>query len=305
MAAEEDGDVFEITDFTTASEWERFIAQLEEVLHEWKLVNRDPLPPVPKGKLTEGSWEEKTEEILFADFRFLITYTCLKRDGNSREPEGNRSSRERDEVDDDVCEDEHKTPTVFNDLMNMDNDFPSRAHCLCRWYGLQEFLVIHPAPNSGVIDSESRAKILESSIAIALSNSVCHVPTFTQLQQKWRKLYTGIALVPGASVEFEMLHLRKIPSQYTHLAGLLDVFKAKLGCTYISMPPVSVSVRFTYILKDWIYCPWPQLPPDFSSFAEGEVIGRNIFPNEIKNKGVLIFGSHIMHIYSDKSIINE
>ncbi|KAL8588274.1 hypothetical protein ACOMHN_008577 [Nucella lapillus] len=131
MAAEEDGDVFEITDFTTASDWERFIARLEEVLHEWKLVNRDPLPNAVKGKFTE--------------------------------------------------------------------------------------------------------------------------------------------VVPGASVQFEMCHMKKLLSKYQHLDGLLDMFKGKLGCEYISMPPVSVSVRFTYILEDWIHCPWPQLPPDFSSFSEGEV----------------------------------
>lgn len=268
MAAEEDGDVFEITDFTTASEWERFIARLEEVLHEWKLANRDPLPNVPKGKFTEGPWEEKNEEILFADFKFLINYTRLKPSA-SAEAES-RSSREREDADDEQ-QDEHKPPTITNDIISMDNDFPSRAHCLCRWYGLQEFLVIQPAPNFGVIDSESRAKILESSAAIALSDSGCHVPVFIQLQQKWRKLYTGVAIVPGANISFEMSHLKKLPSKYLHLDGLLNMFKGKLGCEYVSMPPVSVSVRFTYILEDWIHCPWPQMPPDFFSFSEGEV----------------------------------
>ncbi|XP_076435585.1 rab3 GTPase-activating protein catalytic subunit-like [Babylonia areolata] len=269
MAAEEDGDVFEITDFTTASDWERFIARLEEVLHEWKLVNRDPLPNAVKGKFTEGPWEEKSEEILFADFKFLITYTRLKPKGEAESE--NRSSREREEADDDHPEDEHKTPTVIHDIISTENDFPSRAHCLCRWYGLQEFLVIQPAPNFSIIETESRAMILQSSASIALSNSNCHVPVFVQLQQKWRKLYSGVAVVPGANVQFEMCHLKKLPSKYQHLDGLLDMFKGKLGCEYISMPPVSVSVRFTYILEDWIHCPWPQLPPDFSSFSEGEV----------------------------------
>ncbi len=43
-----DTDVFEITDFTTASEWERFIAQLEEVIHEWKLSSVPRHPPLRK-----------------------------------------------------------------------------------------------------------------------------------------------------------------------------------------------------------------------------------------------------------------
>uniref|UniRef100_A0A3P9HWY9 RAB3 GTPase activating protein subunit 1 n=1 Tax=Oryzias latipes TaxID=8090 RepID=A0A3P9HWY9_ORYLA len=41
MAADSDheADVFEITDFTTASEWERFVSRVEEVLNDWKLTD--------------------------------------------------------------------------------------------------------------------------------------------------------------------------------------------------------------------------------------------------------------------------
>uniref|UniRef100_A0A3Q3MHA5 Rab3 GTPase-activating protein catalytic subunit n=1 Tax=Labrus bergylta TaxID=56723 RepID=A0A3Q3MHA5_9LABR len=40
MAADNDPEteVFEITDFTTASEWERFVSRVEEVLNDWKLI---------------------------------------------------------------------------------------------------------------------------------------------------------------------------------------------------------------------------------------------------------------------------
>uniref|UniRef100_A0A8C6LHZ2 Rab3 GTPase-activating protein catalytic subunit n=1 Tax=Nothobranchius furzeri TaxID=105023 RepID=A0A8C6LHZ2_NOTFU len=40
MAADNDleSEVFEITDFTTASEWERFVSRVEEVLTGWKLT---------------------------------------------------------------------------------------------------------------------------------------------------------------------------------------------------------------------------------------------------------------------------
>ncbi|CAF4735471.1 unnamed protein product, partial [Rotaria magnacalcarata] len=30
-------DIFEIVDYTTASDWERFIARIEEILSDWKL----------------------------------------------------------------------------------------------------------------------------------------------------------------------------------------------------------------------------------------------------------------------------
>ena len=262
---EDEADVFEITDFTTASEWECFIARLEEIVHEWKLVNQEPRPPAMKNQYATGTWSEKSEEVVFADFKFLFTYFYLTISETTSE---NPSSKKEDG---DEIDDEHKTPTVYLDLMNFDNDFPSRAHYLCRWYGLQEFFTLNPLNEKHSIDSESRSKLLLSSASIALGNSNCSIPVFIQLCNKWRMLFTGASLVRGGSIEFEMSHLKQIPAQYCHLAGLLDVFKSKLGCTYISMPPVSVAVRFTYMLEDWIESAWPQMPPDFSSFADGEV----------------------------------
>ncbi|KAJ8320495.1 hypothetical protein KUTeg_002082 [Tegillarca granosa] len=265
MAADEDTDVFEITDFTTASEWERFIARLEEILHEWKLVNRIPLPPVPKNDFLTGSWLEKTDDLYFADFKFVITYHYLK--SSSAE---NQLKEQRLSPDDEETE-EHKEdiiPTVLQDMMNTENDFPPKAHCLCRWYGLQEFVCIVP---STAIDSDSRSKILLSSASIALSNACCQVPIFIQIQHQWRKMYSGISVIPGINVEFDVIHLNKPPSQYNHLAGLLDVFKAKMATQVTPRPTVSVAVRFTYVLQEWVNSPWSQAFPDISTATEDDV----------------------------------
>ena len=54
-----------------------------------------------------------------------------------------------------------------------------------------------------------------------------HVPVFVQIPPKWRRLYHGTCVLPGSAVEFGMVHLKRAPPQYNHLAGLLDVFKAK------------------------------------------------------------------------------
>uniref|UniRef100_A0A673HJI3 Rab3 GTPase-activating protein catalytic subunit n=1 Tax=Sinocyclocheilus rhinocerous TaxID=307959 RepID=A0A673HJI3_9TELE len=50
MAADSDpeSEVFEITDFTTASEWERFISRLEELLNDWKLIGSRVGKPLEK-----------------------------------------------------------------------------------------------------------------------------------------------------------------------------------------------------------------------------------------------------------------
>lgn len=54
------------------------------------------------------------------------------------------------------------------------------------------------------------------------------VPMFVQIQQKWRRMYAGECQGLGVRTDFEMVHLRKVPRQYNHLAGLLDIFKSKI-----------------------------------------------------------------------------
>ena len=41
------------------------------------------------------------------------------------------------------------------------------------------------------------------------------------------KVLNGTCVLPGSALEFGMVHLKRTPPQYIHLAGLLDVFKAK------------------------------------------------------------------------------
>ena len=57
---------------------------------------------------------------------------------------------------------------------------------------------------------------------------VSQVPLFLQTHSRARRLYSGIAESCGFRTMFQMVELRSTPAQYSHLAGLLDVFKAKL-----------------------------------------------------------------------------
>uniref|UniRef100_A0A8B9KJQ6 Rab3 GTPase-activating protein catalytic subunit n=1 Tax=Astyanax mexicanus TaxID=7994 RepID=A0A8B9KJQ6_ASTMX len=240
MAADSDpeSEVFEITDFTTASEWERFVSRVEEVLNDWKLIGSNVGRPPEKGEYTTGTWEEKSKEINFADFKFSVTHHYLKQDSVEKR--------------------------LGRYLL---------AHCLVRWYGVREFVVISPGTNCEAIISESKCSLLLSSVSIALANTGCQVPLFVHIQQKWRKMYAGECQGPGVRTEFEMVHLRKVPSQYNHLSGLLDIFKAKIGCPLTPLPPINIAIRFTYILQDWQQYSWPQQPPDFDALLAGEVGG--------------------------------
>ncbi|XP_053269260.1 LOW QUALITY PROTEIN: rab3 GTPase-activating protein catalytic subunit [Pleuronectes platessa] len=234
MAAdsEPESEVFEITDFTTASEWERFVSRVEEVLNDWKLIgNSAGNLSLEKGEYTRGTWGEKSQEINFADFKFLITHHFLKKE------------REKDTGKDKIEEDAF--PLAMEDLLCMNNDFPPRAHCLVRWYGIREFVVITPGTNCEAIVSESKCNLLLSSIAISLANSGCQVPIFVQIQQKWRRMYAGECQGPGVCTDFEMVHLRKVPSQYNHLSGLLDIFKSKIDFAVIEKAMLLFSSPFS------------------------------------------------------------
>ncbi|XP_023371620.1 rab3 GTPase-activating protein catalytic subunit [Otolemur garnettii] len=246
MAAdsEPESEVFEITDFTTASEWERFISKVEEVLNDWKLIGNSLGKPL-----------EKVRSICW----------CLSYYRTLSDNEHNNFSLPNIFVD--------VIPQSMQDLLCMNNDFPPRAHCLVRWYGLREFLVIAPAAHSDAVLSESKCNLLLSSVSIALGNTGCQVPLFVQIHHKWRRMYVGECQGPGVRTDFEMVHLRKVPNQYTHLSGLLDVFKSKIGCPLTPLPPVSIAIRFTYVLQDWQQYFWPQQPPDIDALVGGEVGG--------------------------------
>uniref|UniRef100_A0A671VNB0 Rab3 GTPase-activating protein catalytic subunit n=1 Tax=Sparus aurata TaxID=8175 RepID=A0A671VNB0_SPAAU len=256
MAADSDpeSEVFEITDFTTASEWERFVSRVEEVLNDWKLIgNSAGRSTLGKGIYTSGTWGEKNQDISFADFKFNITHYFLKQES------------EKDDG---------------QDMLEEDNEAVKRAMlncmicCICAFgdrYGIREFVVISPGTNCEAIISESKCNLLLSSISISLANSGCQVPMFVQIQQKWRRMYAGECQGPGVRTDFEMVHLRKVPSQYNHLSGLLDIFKSKIGCSLSPLPPVIIAIRFTYILQDWQQHSWPQQPPDFDTLLGGEV----------------------------------
>ncbi|XP_072180720.1 rab3 GTPase-activating protein catalytic subunit-like [Diadema setosum] len=266
----EESEVFEITDFTTASEWERFIARLEQVIHDWRLTSTTKWPPLRKGEFTSGVWEERSENISFADFRFTITEHRLKMGGEEEEGEDKEESEDeggRGEDDDD------RLPQPMEDMMVSGNDFPPRAHCLCRWFGLRQFVVLSPATNSTAILSESKCNLLLSSLTIAVNNTNCTVPMFAQVQQKWRRMYTGVCEAPGVRTSFDIVHLKKIPHQYNHLEGLVNIFKSKLACPVSPAPQVMVAVRFTYVLQDWTQFAWPLLPPDVDVISDDDDVG--------------------------------
>ncbi|CAL4091034.1 unnamed protein product [Meganyctiphanes norvegica] len=162
----DDQEVFEIVDFTTASEWERFIAAVEEALHEWCLIGERSLPNLTKGELATAKWTEKTVTVKFADFPFNMTYHSVINESIESPPEESEPSIDIDDEDE-----AEKLPQALADMMDRENDFPARAHCLVRWYGLREFITLAPINVHQPITCPSKSKLLLSSLTIAANNT--------------------------------------------------------------------------------------------------------------------------------------
>ena len=60
-------------------------------------------------------------------------------------------------------------------------------------------------------------------------------PVFVQVQQNWRQMYLGVCQGKRVRTNFDMVHLHHTPPQYSHLSGLLDVFKDRLVCVWGGM----------------------------------------------------------------------
>uniref|UniRef100_A0A0A9XWU8 Rab3 GTPase-activating protein catalytic subunit n=1 Tax=Lygus hesperus TaxID=30085 RepID=A0A0A9XWU8_LYGHE len=248
----DDADLYHV-DFTTASEWEVFIARIEEIIQEWKLFTRNLYPP--KLKISSATWHSRSEDLSFADFEFTITHHYAKFPGTENLP---------------IEEGKGHLPEALEEVMSSDNDFPAlellkngeetRPHVLTRWYGLREFIVLTPV--KGPITQESKLKVLLSSLCIAVNNTSCELPIFVRSMELWQHFYMGICEGGGVRSEFEMVHLKKVPPHCRYLTGLLSVFKSKVG-SGPAVEPVTVAARFSYLLPDWSIFAVDAHPPSF------------------------------------------
>ncbi|XP_008553461.1 rab3 GTPase-activating protein catalytic subunit [Microplitis demolitor] len=256
-------------DFTTASEWEVFIARLEEIIHEWKLPHSKIEPALKPGDFLNSTWQVKSEELNFANYPFLLKHFKLKTPDSD------------DVTDSSDASDEDPNTQSHIDILNITNDFVriDQDHLeIARYYGIREFILLTPGKRISISD-ETRIKILVSSLTIASTNANCEVPALVQVQEPWQKYYLGISVGKGTMTHLDMVHLKKTPPHCRHLTGLLALFKQKIGeGSGVRLDPVMVSIRFTYGLRDWL----------MESSGFDFMKGRPVINNEL---GKLPFGA--------------
>ena len=82
---------------------------------------------------------------------------------------------------------------------------------------------------------------------------VSQVPLFLQIHSRMRRLYSGLSESCGFRTLFEMVELKSTLSQYSHLSGLLDVFKAKLVCLSCPLFIICVDMCGTSLKMSYLY----------------------------------------------------
>src|SRR6266480_552208 len=85
-------DPFEINDFTTASDWEKFISDLETLFRQWKLGSSHPSPnscpaspdvETSPADLNSIKWQQKLDTLRFSKVSLDISH-IICRDKNGR-----------------------------------------------------------------------------------------------------------------------------------------------------------------------------------------------------------------------------
>ncbi|CAG8482213.1 13166_t:CDS:10 [Cetraspora pellucida] len=218
----DDDEHFEFVDYTAASQWERFITTVEEILVGWGVTDgqlgifdESSLPPFSHKTYakTVGGIDPfvKREIIILEDKSYTLSYHYhpIKR---WNELDINNSSSASS------APSQHFPPppttTLFppnpdpfspsseflpHSLPNTSHDLPSvNLNSIHRWTGLTHILVLTltdifssgSAPKSSTIDL-STTKLLLSSFAIVFHNTKCKLPVFVPTGQITNLLYAG------------------------------------------------------------------------------------------------------------------
>ncbi|CAG8656870.1 14492_t:CDS:10 [Dentiscutata erythropus] len=311
----DDDEHFEFVDYTAASQWERFITTVEEILVGWKVTDgqlgifdESNLPPLSHKTYTKtvGGIDPfvKREIIVLEDKSYTLSYHYhpIKRwnEFNSLSKSSSPSQHfpppptttlfppNSDPFSPSSEFLPHTLPNISHDLSSVNL---STIH---RWTGLTHILVLTPTDifssgstqKSSTIDL-STTKILLSSFAIVFHNIKCKLPVFVPTGQITNLLYAGYMCwfnkdgsknVDDASeveIRFSTTYIREIPSGYSHLAGLTDLFIEKMDLNQLpfdqidepkldKMPHLGISVAglFTYELQNLDDQDWKNLDYD-------------------------------------------
>lgn len=246
-------------DYTTATRWEVFCARLEEIIHDWKLPFKKSIgQKLAPNILSLNEWETKEEFVTYDGMELKVTLYSVKMQSND--------DKLTDDSPDSVIIEStaHKIqPSMlqinsdcqtFVDLMSLENNWclldeksNRNIHSLARWYGLRQFIVLSTV--GGATINENQRRVLLSSVHLAIGETGIDCPVFIQALKAQQHVYSGVCEYENTRVNFDIVHLAQTHPSCKYLSGLLDMFKEKIPYEY--KEPATVSIRFTYILKQF------------------------------------------------------
>ncbi|VVD00778.1 unnamed protein product [Leptidea sinapis] len=221
-------------DFTTASEWEVFIARLEEIMTDWQLSKSKI--PMHNSKYTK-KWLTKTEVLCLHGLEFKLTYHHL-------EPERITKSSESKSDDHFILKEIQNG--IWESTKNFMDDVDGSPFPVSNWFCLKRYLML--CPRLPLVDGNIIKSVM-SSVNISIANVDCGVPFFVKLREHWQPVYLGLYEDSDYKISFDTVHLKLISSQCSHLTGLVGLFKSKISSP-VPLDAVVISVKFSYELKD-------------------------------------------------------
>eukprot|EP00095_Tigriopus_kingsejongensis_P007273 maker-scaffold144_size312663-snap-gene-2.35 protein:Tk07273 transcript:maker-scaffold144_size312663-snap-gene-2.35-mRNA-1 annotation:"hypothetical protein BRAFLDRAFT_221256" len=254
-------DTFEIEDFTALSDWERFVAALEDILRDWGVSHYDPRPADRSPERHTWPWRQDRQSITFMDCGFWATRFHRP---NPQVTEGSESIPPPVER---GSQDPPPPPEAFQSLMNGTGDFPCAAHPVHYFYGLEDYIVLMPQ-GSEEVDNLTRIQMTLSTLTVAVHNMECAIPIFVQVMKRAKAEFAGVWANDRFRTMFEMAVLNKVPTSCRNLSEILYVFQEKLSQPIpLSVRGCRCTLRRTYRLEDWTSHAWTQSPPDLDLFT--------------------------------------
>ncbi len=279
-------ETFDIEDFTAASEWEKFVANLEEAIREWGMAGKrgdeEEQEEEEEGGGEEKVWRQDKKAASFMGVEFIVVRHRLVRPDQQKEDEEAEEAEEKKRGEDPGEDEEGRTsdsssslPKALKELLVQGRDFPSLSHPVHYFFGLTDFVLLCPRGRSD-LTSPSALKSVLSAASVAASDTCCLAPILVQVSAASRAQFAGVFCSPRrfrTDLEMSVLPARRaaMAADCAHLQDLLRVFRERLSRPLAAEVPqggCTASVRKTYLLEDWAGTyEWTQSPPDMDLFA--------------------------------------
>ncbi|KAI6229485.1 Rab3 GTPase-activating protein catalytic subunit [Aphelenchoides besseyi] len=229
----DESEIFEINDFTVVTEFERFVVQLEAILHEWNAIGTRPSAlPFLKQKL-----QSKSKTVTFKDKEFALMFL---------------------HVDETIKEDEEEVaestefaylPTAVHEMILPVFDLRSK-NTVYSQYGVLEHLLLEAVDNAGRVDDENTYKDMLSALNVALLNTGCEIPFFVRIGEREREQFSGVCLNRNVRTNYEAVRTTDSLRKLGYYGGLVDLFRENVNCNASGLPPIDSVVQFDYVYND-------------------------------------------------------